>query len=389
MKAFSFLEVFEMGCGLLQICWDMSYDNLEVWSQVEPSLGEFGVLSDVAGVNAVPSLNTSDARVPGRLKGRHEAFQEIGAELYVVETVKEGYRLVWEDSPPPNSFTRNNKSARLDLPWVRIEVDRLEGMGCVKKVFHQPKIVLPLSKVFSNKWRLVLDASRGLNPWCKKRGTALDGLAVILNTIKEGDYLVTNDLDSGYWHVPLHPDHYDYVGFCVPDEEGVPVFYVWMVLVLGLRDAAHLFTRLIKPIMGRLREEEVRAQIYIDDLIAAAASREEALRSEKRAFELFGKCGYLFKPSKRSGEPSQEVRFLGLLVNTVKMTFRIPEDKLVKLRDALDQVASRRRILVKVLARLLGLLQSVRLATGPLVQVFWFECYFDLFLEFGNYFSFR
>lgn len=155
----------------------------------------------------------------------------------------------------------------------------------------------------------------------------------------------------------------------MPDEEGNPVYYVWVVLVLGLRDAAHLFTRLIKPIMGSLRKDGFRGQIYIDDLLTAGASKVEALESEEKAYALFSQCGYIFKPSKRSGEPAQECRFLGLLVNTVDMVFKIPEDKVKKMLEMMNQLAARQRLKVKAVARLLGTLQSVRLATGPLVQV--------------------
>ena len=167
----------------------------------------------------------------------------------------------------------------------------------------------------------------------------------------------------------MHRDHQKYLGICVPDEEGNPVYYVWVVLVLGLRDAAHLFTRLIKPIMGRLRKDGFRGQIYIDDLLTAGASKVEALESEEKAYALFSQCGYIFKPSKRSGEPAQECRFLGLLVNSVDMVFKIPEDKIKKMLVMMSQLAARQRLRVKAVARLLGTLQSVRLATGPLVQV--------------------
>ena len=347
------------------------WEHFQKWSLVEPREGEEFVLSEEGALREIKGVGAVDNRVPGRLLGRHDAFKRIGAEEYVLGTVKNGYKLVWERGPPPSSFTVNNRSAREDLPWVRVEVERLHSLGCVRRVHEQPEITLPLSKVFSNKDRLVLDASRGLNPWCMSRGVKLDDLRCILNSIKKGDFLVTNDLDSGYWHVPVHPEHQKYLGFCVPDEEGNPVFYVWVVLVLGLKDEAYLFTRLIKPIMGHLREGGFRGQIYIDDLLTAGSSKEEALESESKAYKLFEECGYVFKPSKRSGEPSQECKFLGLVVNTVKMTFKIPEEKKAKIRDLLDKVAALQRIKVKLLGRLLGTLQSVSLATGPLVQVVW------------------
>ena len=49
----------------------------------------------------------------------------------------------------------------------------------------------------SKKLRLVVDASRGLNPYCKKRGIVLDDLSHIHKIVRQDDFLVVNDLDSG------------------------------------------------------------------------------------------------------------------------------------------------------------------------------------------------
>ena len=64
-------------------------------------------------------------------------------------------------------------SARQDKDFVRSEVKRLESLGCVEKVFEKPYLVLPLSSVFSKKKRLVVDASRALNPFLKHRRVRL------------------------------------------------------------------------------------------------------------------------------------------------------------------------------------------------------------------------
>ena len=111
----------------------------------------------------------TDARVPGRLLGKHFMYQEFGAEPYVVETVRSGYKLEFDEEPRP-SFSRNNKSALDDSEFVRAELDRLEELGCVVRVEQRPYITLPLSSVFSGKKRLVVDASRALNPFCTARG---------------------------------------------------------------------------------------------------------------------------------------------------------------------------------------------------------------------------
>ena len=50
--------------------------------------------------------------VPGRLLGCVEAYMEVGASYYILETVRYGYKLVFiDDVSPPKDFRPNNKSA--------------------------------------------------------------------------------------------------------------------------------------------------------------------------------------------------------------------------------------------------------------------------------------
>ena len=254
------------------------------------------------------------------------------------------------------------------MKFVTAELGRLERLGCIRRVETQPAVVLPLSLVFSSKWRLVLDASRGLNPYCTSRGIKLDDLTHVPHVVRHNDFMIVNDLDSGFWHVPVHPSHQQYLGVHIMGEDSKPIFWVWQVLVLGLKDACHVFTRIISPIMAKLRREGFRGQIYIDDLLIVASSKEEALWWEQRVFQVFGEAGWVFKPAKRSGEPAQVCRYLGLEIDSTTMCFRIPKDKIAVIQERLKKVKTR-RAMARELARLVGTLQAVRLATGPIVSV--------------------
>lgn len=343
-----------------------SENDWSAWEEVEVEKGEEHLLHEP--LTRQSTVLSTDARVPGRLQGHEEVYRRLGAEPYIVNLVREGYRLEF-DSPPPPSCTPNNKSAKDNIEFVKSELRRLEHIGCIQRVRQQPTLVLPLSLVYSNKWRLVLDASRGLNPYCTARGTKLDDHSAIPATVKPDSYMVVNDLDSGFWHIHIHPDHWQYLGNSVEGEDGEAEYYVWKVLVLGLRDAVHIFTRTIAPIMAQLRREGINTQIYVDDALVCNATKELTLRDEARMFELFTEAGWIFKPSKRSGEPSQICRFLGLNIDSRDYTFNIPEDKLLIITARLQEIATRKRLKVRMVARLVGTLQAVRRATGPIVSV--------------------
>ena len=249
------------------------------------------------------------------------------------------------------------------------ELTRLEQLGCIQRVDYQPRVVLPLSAVYSKKWRLVVDASRTLNPYCTRRKIMLEDLTHVPLILREGDFMVVNDLDSGYWHVPIAEEHWTYLGVHFEKEDGTLMFWVWKVLCLGLRDAAFIFTKTISPLIAELRRRGCRGCIYIDDKWTVGSTFEECLYWEKEVKELFFSAGWVFKPGKRSGDPSQVCRFLGLELDSRDLTFNIPEDKLLKIESKAAKIFKSKTIKVRILASFVGLLQSVRLATGPIVSV--------------------
>ena len=349
---------------------------LDPHSQTDLSTCQWAIVEDeeeqenLLGLgSSLSKMLTTDATVPGKLLGCHEVYDRLGASSYIVETVRLGYRLVL-DSIPPSSFTSNNKSALKMSEFVWEELCRLETLKCISRVKERPTVVMPLSAVFSKKWRLVLDASRHVNPYCTKRSIKLEDLNTVAKLVKQGDFMVSNDLDSGYWHVPIHVEDRHMLGVHFVHEDQSVTYFVWNVLALGLRDAAHIFTKLIKPIMGELRRRGFRCSIYIDDKLTLHQDYFMCLQQEEQEKILFEEGGWVFKASKRSGNPAQQVVHLGLIIDSVKMVFAIPEEKKDKVKKLAKEMLIRKRFKVKELASFVGLLQSLRLATGPIISVF-------------------
>ena len=79
--------------------------------------------------------------------------------------------------------------------------------------------------------------------------------------------MTVSDLDSGYWHVPIHADFQTFLGLHFILPTGQTLYWVWTCMPLGIVDAAYIFTKITKPIMGSLRLLGKRSAIYIDDLL--------------------------------------------------------------------------------------------------------------------------
>ena len=77
----------------------------------------------------------------------------------------------------------------------------------------------------------------------------LSDLGDIPDMVHSGNFLCADDLNSGYWHLGIHPDHYKYFGIHIPEEDGSTSFYFWRVLFLGVSDAVFIFSVILKPIV--------------------------------------------------------------------------------------------------------------------------------------------
>ena len=120
----------------------------------------------------------------------------------------------------------------------------------ISRVYSQPYVTLPLSVVFSKKFRLVVDASRALNPYLKNRKIKLENLDIAEQLLQEGDWMTTIDLDSGYWHLGLFEGHKQFVGVHFVLDSGETIFWQWNTLFLGIKDAVFIFTKMLHILLN-------------------------------------------------------------------------------------------------------------------------------------------
>jgi hypothetical protein len=98
--------------------------------------------------------------VKGRLAKHIKFWEQIGANNFVLETLKKGYVIPFLENPV-KMFKKNNRSAMKNAEFVDQAVNEFIFSGCAIEVPFQPYIVNPLSVAThkSGKIRLILDLS--------------------------------------------------------------------------------------------------------------------------------------------------------------------------------------------------------------------------------------
>ena len=72
-----------------------------------------------------------------------------------------------------------------------------------------------------------------------------------------------SDLDSGYWHVPIHPDSQSYLGLHFVHPDGSITYWTWIAMPLGIVETAYIFTKITKPLMAFMCRRGARVSNYI------------------------------------------------------------------------------------------------------------------------------
>ena len=80
----------------------------------------------------------------------------------------------------------------------------------------------------------------------------MKGLHLLPDLLQQGDWMAKMDLNDAYLQVPIHPDHQSILTF-----QWEQKWYKFTCLPFGLSSAPRVFTELIKPVVGFLRQDNL------------------------------------------------------------------------------------------------------------------------------------
>jgi hypothetical protein len=174
--------------------------------------------------------------------------------------------------------------------------------------------------------------------------------------------------------VRLHTGSYELMGFKVVDKEGIAKYYCYVVLVFGLKVAAQVLGRVLKPVMNFLIQNGIPVTLYIDDGLLVGPSKDRVMRRYRFALDVFNKAGLLisFEKSLLPEDASTKVEFLGVFIDTESMCVYAPPQKIKDLREVISIVHwVYGSVPVRKLASLVGKLVALEVAFGPGMRGWW------------------
>ena len=307
--------------------------------------------------------------VQGRLRDKLSFWEHVlKAPGPIIECIKDGYKLPLLSIPAPFSGS-NQKSALESAEFVTSTLSELLVNRCIHKVSDKPRICSPLSVVRNSegKERLVLNL-RYLNQYLYKESFKYEDIRVALLLFQKGDYMFSFDLKSGYHHVNIHRQHWEYLGFSWSKGPNTG-YYVFSVLPFGLSTACYLFTKLMRPLVKYWRQQGLRIVLYLDDGIVAVKSKQAALTASRAIQEDLDRAGLVVNLAKCCWEPSQQCSWLGFDIDLAQGKIAVPQVKLKNLHVQLQQAVQCSELHAKYLASIVGRIISMSVAIGPVARL--------------------
>ena len=177
-----------------------------------------------------------------------EAYAQIGANQTVLNWIKSGVPLIFDQKPPEQFEIKNQKFNDRHHKFIKTEIQDLCASGCVKLCKEKPHCVSPIKCIpkKNKKLRLICDL-RQVNDSLSVKKFSNEGINTVASLISPQDKLATVDLKSGFYHVHVNEEHQKYLGFEFDGQ-----YFVWCVLPFGLRCSPYYFYKVLRPVVQYL-----------------------------------------------------------------------------------------------------------------------------------------
>ncbi len=165
---------------------------------------------------------------------------------------------------------RNSRSALEHPEFIDSALAELLETGAVRLSHERLDVVNPLGVVpkpnSKDKLRLIVNM-RYVNRAIVVPKFRMESLSSLSKLLRVNDFMVSFDLKSGFWHIPLAPEVQQYVAFSWRGK-----FYCFCRLPFGLASSPWAFTKVLRQLVKHWRSLGNRLLPYLDDFLFMSPS---------------------------------------------------------------------------------------------------------------------
>ena len=177
----------------------------------------------------------------------------------------------------------------------------------------------------------------------------MESLNDVLCLIHPGIWMGSVDLQDAYYSVSVHMS---YKKFFTCYWQGR--FYEYNRMPNGYAQAPLLFTKLLRQLFGFLRKQGLLSVIYLDDSYLQGDSYSSCLHNITTTTSLLTALGFKINLEKSVLLPTQTVKFLGFILNSITMTISLPEQRQVRITGLCKRLREVTTVKIREVASAIG-----------------------------------
>lgn len=240
---------------------------------------------------------------------------------------RDGWRLPWKCEARPTSFARPLEHSVRDWCAIAMLVAVDAARGGVEVIARADAACLSRTRIEwqNGKPRLVINL-RFVNTFLNDDNTVSYEYATRAVRLR-AKVAAKLDLEAAFRHVSVAEEDRNFLAFEVG---GLCLRY--KALPFGMSHSPRMFARAVAPAVAELRALAIKIVIYVDDMLILATTVDDLLTDCTTTVWVLREHGWRLSVEKCFFRPMTVVRFLGLTVDLVHQTLRIPASKAEKVR---------------------------------------------------------
>ena len=252
-----------------------------------------------------------------------------------------------------NHIPREPSWSQQEMIKLKKQIKILLNKGVIEKCYSVKNEYI--SKIFlvdkpDGSSRLILNLKK-LNNFVETYHFKLEDVRTAQKLMLPRCYMATLDLKDAYYLIPIAKEDRKYLRFYFQSE-----LFEFTTLPFGLSCAPYIYTKLMKPIVAFLRKLGFLSVIYLDDLLLMGKNYSDCMENINFTITTLNKLGFVVNYKKSNIFPSMNCTFLGLCLDSEKMTIELPKDKRNSTLKLINKYSKLKKCKIRDFASFIGTL---------------------------------
>lgn len=197
---------------------------------------------------------------------------------------------------------------------------------------------------------------------CSVQYTKFDAAIELVQNLGQGALLAKSDIKSAFRLLPISPQDFDLLGFKLQG-----YYYFDKCLPMGCSLSCSLFEKFSSALEWIVQNKSGKRSVlhYLDDFLFGGKAGSTQCKDLLECF--LASCENLGVPiaEEKTLGPCTVLCFLGLEIDTVNLTIKIPAAKVVEICEKLENVFSKQKVTLREMQSLIGALHFACRAVRP------------------------